>query len=63
MIAGRARATQKKSGDPEAVDKNAEIIAEQTARITRIIQRLLDFARRQVGPPERVAGQPQRGRR
>ncbi|MES1158214.1 MAG: ATP-binding protein, partial [Haliangium ochraceum] len=54
VIAGRARATQKKAGDPEAVVKNAGIIAEQTARITRIIQRLLDFARRRVGPPERA---------
>lgn len=51
VIAGRARATHKKAGDPEAVTKNATIIAEQTARITRIIQRLLDFARRRVGPP------------
>jgi signal transduction histidine kinase len=50
VIAGRARATQKKAGDVDAVNKNAEIIAEQTARITRIIQRLLDFARRRVGP-------------
>jgi signal transduction histidine kinase len=54
VIAGRARATQKKATDPEAVNKNAAIIAEQTARITRIIQRLLDFARRRVGPPERA---------
>ncbi len=54
VISGRARATQKKSGDPEAVEKNAQIIAEQTARITRIIQRLLDFARRKVGHTERI---------
>jgi signal transduction histidine kinase len=49
VITGRARATQRKSGDREAVEKNAQIIAEQTGRITRIIQRLLDFARRKVG--------------
>ncbi len=49
VIAGRARSIQKKSRDPEAVEKNAEIVAEQTARITRIIQRLLDFTRRKVG--------------
>jgi len=50
VIAGRARSIQKKAHDsPEAVEKNAEIIAEQTARITRIIQRLLDFTRRKVG--------------
>jgi signal transduction histidine kinase len=49
VIAGRARTIQKKAQDPGAIEKNAEIIAEQTARITRIIQRLLDFTRRKVG--------------
>jgi signal transduction histidine kinase len=49
VIAGRARAIQRKSRDPEVVEKNAGIVAEQTARITRIIQRLLDFTRRKVG--------------
>ena len=49
VIAGRARSIQKKSRDHEAVEKNAEIVAEQTARITRIIQRLLDITRRKVG--------------
>jgi signal transduction histidine kinase len=49
VIAGRARSIQRKSKDPEAIEKNAGIIAEQTARITRIIQRLLDFTRRKVG--------------
>ena len=55
VIAGRARSIQKKSKDPEAVEKNAEIVAEQTARITRIIQRLLDFTRRKVGATERAS--------
>jgi signal transduction histidine kinase len=55
VIAGRARSIQKKAKDPEAVEKNAEIVAEQTARITRIIQRLLDFTRRKVGATERKA--------
>jgi signal transduction histidine kinase len=54
VIAGRARSIQRKSRDPEAVEKNAGIIAEQTARITRIIQRMLDFARRKIGAPERA---------
>lgn len=49
VIAGRARSIQRKSKHPEAVEKNAAIVAEQTARITRIIQRLLDFTRRKVG--------------
>lgn len=53
VIAGRARSIQKKKEDPEAVEKNAGIVAEQTARITRIIQRLLDFTRRKVGANER----------
>ncbi|MGE3459763.1 MAG: histidine kinase dimerization/phospho-acceptor domain-containing protein, partial [Kofleriaceae bacterium] len=53
VIAGRARSIQKKSKDPEAVEKNANIVAEQTARITRIIQRLLDFTRRKVGATDR----------
>jgi signal transduction histidine kinase len=55
VIAGRARSIQKKSKDPDAVEKNAAIVAEQTARITRIIQRLLDFTRRKVGTPEQAA--------
>ena len=55
VIAGRARSIQRKSKDPEAVEKNAGIVAEQTARITRIIQRLLDFTRRKVGATERAA--------
>ena len=54
VIAGRARSIQRKSKDPEAVEKNAEIVAEQTARITRIIQRLLDFTRRKVGGTHRA---------
>lgn len=55
VIAGRARTTAKKAHDPEAVIKNAGIIGEQTARITKIIQRLLDFTRRKVGAPETSA--------
>ncbi len=55
VIAGRARSIQKKAKDPEVVEKNAAIVAEQTARITRIIQRLLDFTRRKVGSPEHAA--------
>ena len=54
VIAGRARSIQRKSKDPDAVENNAEIIAEQTARITRIIQRLLDFTRRKVGQAGKV---------
>ena len=49
VIAGRARSIQRKATERETVEKNAAIVAEQTARITRIIQRLLDFTRRKVG--------------
>jgi signal transduction histidine kinase len=49
VVTGRARAMARKADDPDAVQKNANIIAEQATRITRIIQRLLDFARRRVG--------------
>jgi signal transduction histidine kinase len=52
VIAGRARTMAKKADNPEAVTKNADIIAEQASRITRIIQRLLDMARRKVGTVE-----------
>ncbi|RMH41339.1 MAG: HAMP domain-containing protein [Deltaproteobacteria bacterium] len=56
VISGRARALARKADSPAAVEKNATIIAEQAARITRIIQRLLDFTRRKVGAvdPEAV---------
>lgn len=56
VIAGRARTMARKADDRAAVEKNSEIIAEQTARITKIIQRLLDFVRRKVGTtePQRV---------
>jgi signal transduction histidine kinase len=46
VIGGRARAMEKKAQDPAEVAKNAGIIAAQTQRITKIIQQLLDFARR-----------------
>jgi signal transduction histidine kinase len=46
VIGGRARNMEKKAGDPGEVAKNAAIIASQTQRITKIIQQLLDFARR-----------------
>jgi signal transduction histidine kinase len=53
VVTGRARTMAKKADDPDAVQKNATIIAEQAGRITRIIQRLLDVARRTVGGPSR----------
>ncbi|MCC6994910.1 MAG: HAMP domain-containing protein [Deltaproteobacteria bacterium] len=46
VIAGRASVMARKAPDEAEVRKNAGIIADQTQRITRIIQQLLDFARR-----------------
>jgi signal transduction histidine kinase len=54
VIGGRARNLAKKADDTEKVEKNASIIADQAARITRIIQRLLDFTRRKVGTVDPV---------
>jgi signal transduction histidine kinase len=45
---------EKKSEDPDAVAKNAAIIAAQTQRITKIIQQLLDFARRKASERTQV---------
>lgn len=53
VIGGRARVMAKRADDPQAVTKNAEIIASQAERITKIIQQLLDYARRKA--PARAA--------
>ncbi len=45
VIGGRARAMEKRATDGAEVAKNAAIIAAQASRITKIIQRLLDFSR------------------
>lgn len=47
VIGGRARTMEKKAGDPAEVAKNAAIIAGQTERITKIIQQMLKYARRE----------------
>lgn len=48
VIGGRARVMARRADDPQAVTKNAEIIATQAERITKIIQQLLDYARRKA---------------
>ena len=67
VINGRARNMEKRADEamrqegvlrPEDVAKNAGIIAAQTQRITKIIQQLLDFARR----PQRVRAPVELGR-
>ncbi len=54
VIGGRARQMEKKADSPVDVAKNAGIIAVQTQRITKIIQQLLDFARRPASVRRRV---------
>jgi signal transduction histidine kinase len=49
VIDGRARALAKRPADPGEVQKNAEIISDQVARITKIIRQVLDFSRK-TGP-------------
>ena len=49
VIGGRARALEKKSADADEVVKNAGIIQAQVARITKIINQVLDFSRKR-GP-------------
>ena len=48
VIGGRARVMARRAEDPQAVQKNADIIATQAERITKIIQQLLDYARRKA---------------
>ena len=48
VIGGRARVMARRAEDPTAVQKNADIIATQAERITKIIQQLLDYARRKA---------------
>src|SRR5262249_29091149 len=56
VIGGRARAIEKKAASvaPDEVARNAHIIAAQASRISKIIQRLLDFARRRSEPLRRA---------
>src|SRR3569623_557164 len=49
VIGGRARALEKKAGDPAELTKNIEIIQTQVGRITKIIKQVLDFSRKR-GP-------------
>lgn len=49
VIGGRARTLAKKASEPAEVTKNADIIAQEVGRITRIIRRVLDFSRKK-GP-------------
>jgi len=46
VIGGRARSLHRKADSPDDVSKNAQIIADQAARITKIIQQMLDLSRK-----------------
>jgi signal transduction histidine kinase len=45
VIGGRARAITKKAADPAEVAKNAALITDEVARITKIIHQVLNFSR------------------
>jgi len=49
VIGGRARALEKKAGDPVELARNVDIIQTQVGRITKIINQVLDFSRKR-GP-------------
>lgn len=55
VVAGRAKLIAANPNDPEKVRRNAEIIASQIERMTKIIRDLLAFARRKPAPHDRVA--------
>ncbi len=46
ILHGRASALLARAHDPEQTRKNAEILVTQSERITRIVQQLIEFARR-----------------
>ncbi|OGP72139.1 MAG: hypothetical protein A2W09_02700 [Deltaproteobacteria bacterium RBG_16_50_11] len=52
IIGGRVEMAKKRLEDKEEAQKNLDIISNQTARITKIIQELLGFARKK-GPGEK----------
>lgn len=52
VLAGRARALQSRAGDADEVRRISAILVEQAARIARIVEQLLQYARRR---PARVA--------
>jgi signal transduction histidine kinase len=52
VLAGRARSLAKRAEEPQEVRRIADILVSQTERITRIVEQLMHFARRQ---PSRLA--------
>jgi signal transduction histidine kinase len=54
IIAGRARITQNNLGETLAAQNNLGIILDQTRKITKIVQQLLDFARKKNPQQKRM---------
>lgn len=54
ILEGRARALKKRAGDANATRRTAEMIVEQTERITRIVRQLLSITRRRAPLREEV---------
>lgn len=52
VVSGRARLIASRELGPDEVVENAEIVVEQSARMTAIIRQLLDFARRRGAQKE-----------
>lgn len=52
VLEGRARALQKHSNEPEVVRHNADILVEQTSRITRLVSQMLAITRRKPSQKE-----------
>lgn len=50
VLEGRIAALESKADEPERTRRIARILVEQTRRITRIVSRLTDVARRRAGP-------------
>lgn len=54
ILEGRARALKKRAGDANATRRTADMIVEQTERITRIVRQLLSITRRRAPVREEV---------
>ncbi len=54
VILGRTRMMAAREGTPEPTKRDLAIVAEQTERITRVVQRLLDLTRPSRAPVEQV---------
>ncbi|MGV3624727.1 MAG: sensor histidine kinase [Archangium sp.] len=56
VLEGRARALSKHAGDAEATTRTAQMLVEQTERITRIVGQMLSMTRRRAPAPTTLNG-------